>query len=228
MKIKKTVKQVGIALLILLALHLSLRYWGLVLFPKSRKPGWSQDYSTYYFSTEKRNTVDQVFIGSSHQFCSVDVNILNHDYGMNSILLSSSGQDLNFSYYSVMEALELQNPSRIVLETSTATADKKEYTVLSAEYFLDNMPNWTRTKFECIKSLDNVPCYYHYYPITVLHNQWSEIRWKDLLLPERLPKGERYVYDYSFVTDLGEIELVPCEDKLPLSDFTVETLTKII
>lgn len=232
MNFRKTAKRIALGLLFVLILHFSARYWGMVLYPrpvnKEELLGgeWSVDLSTYYFPKIKRNSVDEVFIGSSHQYSSIDVNILNREYGMNSAMLSSSGQTLTLSYYAILEILELQDPKKIILEVNDCIAESEANTK-GAHYFFDNIPNWMPLKYKILKEhgLDLMP---YYYPVTVLHTGWEDIKWEYLLMPEKLPEGERFSYRYTHITPLEKWEFVSPEEKKPLPEQALRELTRIV
>ena len=112
MKTIKILRGLGLALLFLLLLHLAVRTLGFAMYSvlerhKAEDKVGTGDFASACFAMTPRNSVDMVLIGSSHQYCSVDVTMLNREYGFNSILLASSGQDLELNYYAAMAAIEL-------------------------------------------------------------------------------------------------------------------------
>ncbi len=220
-------------LLFFIALHVSVTYLGHVLYPKEGvfrgTPGderLSEDYSAYYFGKTERNSIDTVFIGTSHQFCSVDVNILNQEYGMNSILLASRSQNLMLSYYAVLEAIELQHPKTIVMEACAAVICGEEPTELGKVSFLDYMPNCLKTKWKAVQATRD-PAYLYYYPLTALHGNWGDVRLQDLKLPQKMKNGERYCYSYTITTPVEAWNIVPPNTKSDLREASVRWLEKI-
>ena len=232
MNAKKACRALNLGLLFLLALHVSARYLGFVLFPRVRAAdgsdtGVSQDYAQYYFAGTPRDSVDTVFVGSSHAFCSVDVNLLKRDYGVDGILLTSSGQNLMLSYYAVLEAIELQHPKTVVLETGFAAEEREAPTVLAKRYFFDCMPNWTRAKALGVRAVGDEP-YLYYYPVTALHNAWPDIQRGDFRLPPRLPDGERYCYVFDVTGAVEPWTALPPEEKAPLPEASERWLREIL
>ncbi len=228
MKSKRIINILIYGLLFLTFLYGAGRYLGWVLFPRIWVDDTEnvEDYATWYFSRTPRNTAEMVFVGSSHQYCSVDVNLLNREYGMNGILLTSSDQNMMLSYYAVMEAIEFQHPRYIVLEASMITGEH-EPSVLAKTVFFDNMPNWSRTKAKGIRATGE-PFYYYYYPVTALHDNWTEFQWKNLRFPPRLQNGERYSYTYHVVNPLNAWETVPAESRTALDEENLNWLRKMI
>ena len=236
MKTIKTIRGLALALLFLLALHLSARYLGLVLYNMSVREtmvgqGWMGDYASYYFGMTKQNSVDTVFVGNSHQFCSVDINLLNREYGENCMLLASSSQGFDLSCYSVMTAIEMQHPKTIVLETLAATFSKRTEAPL-ARCLLGNLPNWLRAKFLAAKAMgSNEDAQYFpvfYYPICEFHSKWYELRAEDFRLPPRMKDGERFSFRYTRVEPQKPWEPIPAERKAPMPDAAAEWLEKIV
>lgn len=74
--------------------------------------------STYKgFYRMRRNTVDVLFLGSSHAYCSFSPQELYDAAGLRSYNLGSSQQSVIMSYYWLKEALRYQQPRAVVLET---------------------------------------------------------------------------------------------------------------
>lgn len=73
-----------------------------------------------FYELEK-DTVDVLFLGSSHCYCSISNAQLWDGYGMAAYSLAISGQDLVSSYYWLKEALKTQSPKVVCLEMYGAT-----------------------------------------------------------------------------------------------------------
>ena len=231
MKIHKTLRGLGTALLFLLALHLSARALGFAMYSVLERQTaedevWTGDFASACFTMTRRNSVDTVFIGNSHQYCSVDVTLLNREYGFNSILLASSGQDLEMSCYAALAAIELQHPKTIVLEMMGATPGVNPGDIRRAE-LLDNLPNWSRAKYLAVRALGDAP-YLRYYPLTGMHNSWFLVRGEDFRLPVNPLAGERLRFLYTKVTPLEPWELIPREQTAPMEEKAAEWLDRIV
>ena len=64
-----------------------------------------------------RDTVDVLFLGSSHCVTSFDPQVLYDEYGITSYNLGSGAQSIMVSYYWLEEALRYQSPKVVVLDT---------------------------------------------------------------------------------------------------------------
>ena len=231
MKTIKILRGLGLALLFLLLLHLAVRTLGFAMYSvlerhKAEDKVWTGDFASACFAMTPRNSVDMVLIGSSHQYCSVDVTMLNREYGFNSILLASSGQDLELNYYAAMAAIELQHPKTIVLEMLAAGRPDKPGEIRRSE-LLDNLPNWSRAKLMAVRALGDAP-YLRYYPLTAMHNRWPDLRRKDFHLPVNPLRGERLRFLYTKVTPLEPWELIPREQTAPMEEEAAAWLEKIV
>ena len=219
-----------LSVLAVLALHLSVRYLGFVMSPKFELDSGGEsfemkDLSSYFFSSEKRNSADTLFIGSSHVYCGIDVNIMNRDYGQNALMLSTTSQSLDLSYYAIMTAIPLQHPDTIFVETFCARSEEQQQYPLSSRALLNDLPNWSRGKLQAARASE-MPMYYYLYPITDLHNTWFKLTADDFVLP-KLPEGERYSFHYDRVCDNGDFSLSYDVQDAEISENTLNWLSKI-
>lgn len=82
---------------------------------------WKDTAGSYKSSMETfygldRNSVDVLFLGSSHCYCAVDVSNLWKNHGIAAYSMAISGQDLASSYHCLVEALKTQKPKVVLLE----------------------------------------------------------------------------------------------------------------
>ena len=119
-KIPLTIVRIVIILLIFGGTFLMLDR---ILLLKS-KDGISQ-IQAYYKQPE--NTVDVLFVGSSHIFCHVNTGILWDKYGIAGFDLAAAEQPYWNSYHYLIEGLKTQTPSLIVLDISTPGIRPTDY-----------------------------------------------------------------------------------------------------
>lgn len=127
--------------------------------------------------------VDMVFIGNSHQFCTISPQILHDEYGINSFMLATSSQTFAMSYYAAMEAIELKKPSTIVMEVCYAHFDGKtvedELNSFEKHSFFDGMP-MCKARTEGFKDILSKEEYLYYlFPIGLYHSKWKELTKED-------------------------------------------------
>lgn len=99
-----------------------------------------------------RDSVDVLFLGSSHCYCAFAPQILFDDYGITGWNLGSSQQSIWLSYYWLREALKTQHPKAVVLEPFyVMTSDGKGGSEPSIHWALDSM-RWSKNKLEAIET----------------------------------------------------------------------------
>lgn len=72
-----------------------------------------------------KNTVDMLFLGSSHSYCTFDPEIFDNLLGTSSYQLGMPLQHLDSTYFTLLEALNYQSPKVIVLEVYWDMLDDK-------------------------------------------------------------------------------------------------------
>lgn len=85
-------------------------------------------YAFKEFYNERDNSIDVLFLGSSHMFVNVSPSILWKEYGMAGFDLGGSIQPLWNTYYYLKEALKTQSPEVIVIDCYSAVGCTDEYT----------------------------------------------------------------------------------------------------
>lgn len=168
------------------------------------------------FAKLPENSVDVVFIGSSHQFCSISPEILYDEYGIESFMLATSAQTVPMSYYAAMEAIELQNPKMIVLEVCYCTNDFRTVTDEMSHCFFDGMPE-CRAKYLAIEDLIEEENRINYYALLgTYHTRWKELTESDFSMTQFTDRGGVYFDNVTYnsplmvVTD-GKAEPIPPE-----------------
>lgn len=76
---------------------------------------WKWDW--YYKLKERRVPIDVLFVGNSHLITGIDPYLFTRQTGLNSFLIGASGVDIADLYFTVEEALKVQKPKILVLET---------------------------------------------------------------------------------------------------------------
>lgn len=111
---KRLIKQGASAVCFCLLLILLLKYVYGVFAWKDGAGAYITPVPTFY--ELDKDTVDVLFLGSSHCYCAVRNAQLWDSYGMATYSLAISGQDLAASYYWLEEALKTQTPKVVCLE----------------------------------------------------------------------------------------------------------------
>ncbi|MFD2917032.1 hypothetical protein [Psychroserpens luteus] len=140
----------------------------------------SWDVSTFNsFYESDKNTLDIIFIGSSHLNKGVDTYIIDANCKTNSVKISGGGMTIAQMYYNLKEVLNSQNPNLVVMETYTLIEPKDTYNKLiddndkllvkpyNAEYY----KRFGLVKYEEISKT---------YPDSKLYNMFNSFRFNDV------------------------------------------------
>lgn len=87
--------------------------------------GKSGMYRIVSFYEETEDSLDAVFIGSSHLYYSIYPFQLWEDYGIKSSVIGGDGVGIPLEYYCVKEAIREQHPDVIVVDLYKAFSDQK-------------------------------------------------------------------------------------------------------
>ena len=175
----------GLALVIVLGGLLSLFNW--VLTPKYL---YNQDWpttSTYLgFYGMERDTVDVLFLGSSHAMSAFSPQEIYDAYGLRTYNLGSEQQSGFISYYWLKEALRYQSPKAVVLDTcfffkrNTEPLNSGEAFVRKALDFM----KWSPVKLEAVQAIRNLDTKQsrmsYFFPNIRYHSRWTDLQEEDM------------------------------------------------
>ena len=177
------------------------------------------------FAELPEDSVDIVFVGSSHQFCSISPEILYDEYGIESFMLATSAQTVPMSYYAAMEAIELQNPEMIVFEVSYCANDFRTVSDEMSHCFFDGMPE-CKAKYLAIEDLieeEKQPDYYVL--LGTYHSRWKEITKSDFYMTQFTDRGGVY---YENVMNNPPLMVIPKEESEPIPEEMEKYLDKMV
>lgn len=175
----------------------------------------SETYRGFY--QMNKNTVDVLFLGSSHTACGFSPQELYDAYSIRSYNLGSNSQSLWTSYYWLKEALQNQSPKAVVLDTYSLFLDERENEASHRQAF-DDM-RWGTVKKEAVQTIcrfDKEQSALSYFLTNIrYHSRWSGLQAKDFswmrfLTPPQLKGTWRYH------------NICGYEEYTPLTTFAVE------
>ncbi len=168
------------------------------------------------------NTVDVLFLGSSHAFENFNTGTLWDEYGMSSYVLAGSVQPMWNTYYYLKEALKTQRPGLIVLEGYC--------TILSMEFIDDSRIiknnyglHWSKDKIESLKISSPQERWREFFlEYTQYHTRYNELTGEDFLKDQGNPlytawKGFGCNMD---TKPFKQIDVSNVADRAPLFDKT--------
>ena len=177
------------------------------------------------FSELRRDSVDTIFIGTSHQYCSIDPDILYDEYGINCFSLATSGQTLPMTYYATMEAIQYQHPKRIIFEVCYMGNGLIVIDNEMSHYFFDGMPLCEAKKLAIEELVAKEDQIYFYLPFGLYHTRWKELSKVDFTNEETSKRG---AYHSDVVVPNTDIPLVHPLETEDIPDRMVEYLDKIV
>ena len=124
----------------------------------------------YAYKQLPENSLDMLFMGNSHSFCSIDPTIVDDILNTNSFVLGISAESIITTYYELEEALKTQSPKFVVLELFVldTTPTRNQYYFQDFFWNIENIFNLnsyikeiTNNSFDTILSLPAI--YEHSY-----------------------------------------------------------------
>lgn len=177
------------------------------------------------FKQYKRDSIDTIFVGTSHQYCSINTDILDFDYGINSFMMATSGQTVPMSYYAVMEAIEYQHPKTIIFEALYCAHEFRTLVPGMTHMFFDGMPLCKAKKLAIDDLIEPQERLYYYFELGYYHNRWKELTEVDFQSNLSSPRN---TFFSDQVQPNWEIPVVDRSEKEPMPENTRVYLDKMI
>lgn len=153
---------IRIVLFISLFLILMTYYFRVFNFKKS-----DGIYQMQKFYEEKDNTLDVIFLGSSHMFVNANTSVLWDEYGIASYDLGGSIQPYWNTYHYLVEAFKTQSPKAVVFDVFTAADVNTEYSSFESVVKNTYGMKLSANKIDAINASvreEDRNCYYYEYP----------------------------------------------------------------
>lgn len=153
------------SIIFLIILFLSFQYYEEKIF---KKFDVLVEYSYYKIP---KNSIDLLFVGSSHSYCTFNSRLFDHYLKCNSLNLGTDAQSLPITYSAILEILKRQNPKVIVIEVypigrRTGTPALRPH--------LDTM-NFSINKLRLIKNSLSISNWGNHFSNTLYyHSRWKE------------------------------------------------------
>lgn len=172
-----------------------------------------KEYLAYYSSVQhsefyemEKDTVDVLFLGTSHSYCGFSPQEFYDRCGIRSYNLGTSRQSIWLSYYWLKEALKTQKPKIVVQELYYAGgSNENEASVQKGLSFM----KWSRNKAEAVSTaVEEYPelsFKSFIFPNMRFHGRWNELTAEDFPLPEIRDTGALKGYAPT-LERLGETE----------------------
>ena len=135
-------------------------------------------YSMTTFYEQRPESIDVIFLGSSHMYENVSTQVLWDEYGMAAFDLGGSVQPIWNTYYYMKEALKTQTPKVLVLDVYMLTKDWNYSDTARAMKNTFGM-KYSKDKIEAIKAsyehTDIMQLMDYIFEFPAFHNRYTEI-----------------------------------------------------
>ena len=126
------------------------------------------DYAYYQIP---KNSIDLLFVGSSHSYCTFNPRLFDHYLKCNSLNLGTDSQSFSITYSAILEILKRQTPKVIVIEVYPI---KRDPSIPALRPHLDTM-SFSINKLRLIKnSLPITKWGNHLINTFYYHSRWKE------------------------------------------------------
>lgn len=153
-----------------------------ILERKSLEGAWNMTLKVGGFYNEPPDSLDVMFFGSSHMYCSIDPRMLEQQTGLKSYVFATQQQPLWISYHYLKEALKTQSPETVVLEVHMVVQEEdyaEEGTIHSAV----NPIKLSRNKVEMVyAAVPHGERRNYILDIFKYHDRWEELTREDYTL----------------------------------------------
>ncbi len=111
---------------------------------------WSKQRFVDFYNSDK-NSIDMLFIGSSHSYCTFDPLVVDEKLLLNTYQLGMPEQYPDTSYYTLLEALNYQKPKKVVMEIFFGVMDK-DFNYKQADLLFQVMEN-NKLRLDYVKNV---------------------------------------------------------------------------
>lgn len=193
---------------------------------------WKDTAGSYLSSVQQlyhtpENTIDVVFSGSSHCYCSIYPEYLWRDYGYAAFDMAVSGQDKSANYFALLELLKNQSPQVIIVEAYAFLYDGYSQegnafrNLLSMKNSLNNI-QLVREVVEEEKQMD----YLLRWP--VVHTRYAELTKYDFVQYAPSTYGRGASWEWVQGTGAWPEAAKRCSETAPLSEENRRWLDRIL
>lgn len=146
-----------------------------VLKRKEFSAPWGMTYKVVGFTNEEKNSMDMMFFGSSHAYCSFDPLVVKEKTGIDSYVFATQQQPMWITYHYILEALKYQSPKVIVVEVFGAKYSD-EFSIEATNRSAFEPLKFSKNRNEMLKiSVPEEEWFTYYFPLVKYHSRWDEI-----------------------------------------------------
>ncbi len=179
---------------------------------------WKDTMGDYLSSVQQlyatdRNTIDVLFVGSSHVYGDINPDVIWREQGFSSFDMAISGQDAPAAYHYTMEALKTQSPQVVMVDLLAASFEEGT----TGNTYRSMLPmrtgvNQVRMVMEDPNTEKNRGDYILKWP--VIHSRYRELGAYDFITNDYSDYGRGYCYRFT----VADIPHDPAWDALMEAD----------
>lgn len=134
------------------------------------------------FYKQDNNTIDALFVGSSHVYCDISTGVLWDEYGIAGFDLGGAEAPSWTSYYHLKEALKTQRPQVIFYEISIASIRP---TLYSPEFWVEDNNygmKWNINRIEMLRANTLEETFPKLlFPLSAMHGRYNDLEENDFV-----------------------------------------------
>jgi len=199
---------------------------------KAIASSWNMSIKIAGLANEPKNSMDVMYFGSSHMYCTINPLELFHQTGITSYVYAMQNQPVWSSYYYMKEALKYQSPKVVVLDVyPVAFYNGKDYADESVTFPTTDEVPFSKNKIDLIQaSVPKKERVNHYIEFMKYHSRWKELTNNDFNLNYR--KETDYLKGYVLLNESNpqsfDFNVYKLTDTTLISKKNLEYLDKIV
>lgn len=157
----------------------------------------------YVYNHAPKNSIDILFIGSSHSFCSFNTKLFDNYLEINSYNLGTGAQSMQGTYYAIKEILKKQKLKVVVLDIHSLTYGSnidKDNNFVSTKHIYNDM-KLSLNKLEMMR--ENFPKKNRFsslFNTIEYHERWKEMKNLYFNFKNDMPNYKGFLgYDYNYI-----------------------------
>lgn len=175
------------------------------------------------------NSMDVLFLGTSHSYYGFNPSVLYAETGLNSYVFAGECQPFSVTYHYLVEALKTQNPQLIVLDVfALLPSSQKCQTSGIIKKNVEDF-NFSQNKIEALSLIKDENLMENLLDISIYKDRWNELTKDDFLYPlkEHFNDSFGYTMGYPVVSPLYHREMYSSDVLREPEDENLKYLYKI-
>ncbi len=182
------------------------------------------------FDELQKNSLDFLFVGSSHFYNGVNPVVIYEKTGYTSYTMTCSGADMPTAYFLTNYALRTQKPQVVFLDVYAFFYDSF-YNEAIFTKCVDGM-KYSKAKMEAIKDWQEIDptisTAYRVFPILDYHNRWEELTEYDFTYKEMKDSWMGFAPCFHYETVTHDSFMTGIDYELPVSDTMLLYFSKMV